>query len=60
MMSKAPCFLRSREEVESMTELLGQLIAILDVIGLEAFVPEAARGAGRPPEYRRGVARAPL
>src|ERR1019366_1683508 len=38
-----------REEVEPMTELLGRLITILDVIGLEAFVPEAPRGAGRPP-----------
>src|ERR1019366_4673964 len=42
-----------REEVEPMTELLGRLITILDVIGLEAFVPEAPRGAGRPPEERR-------
>jgi hypothetical protein len=47
-----------REEVEPMTELLGRLITILDVIGLEAFVPEAPRGAGRPPEDRRGLARA--
>lgn len=32
-----------------MTELLGRLIAILDVIGLEAFVPEAREEpAGRP------------
>jgi hypothetical protein len=29
-----------REEVEPMTELLGRLVTILDVIGLEAFVPE--------------------
>jgi len=41
-----------------MTELLGRLITILDVIGLEAFVPEPPRGAGRPPEDRRGLARA--
>ncbi len=27
-----------REEIESMTALLGRLITILDVIGLEAFV----------------------
>lgn len=47
-----------REEVEPMTELLGRLITILDVIGLEAFVPEPPRGAGRPQEDRRGLARA--
>ena len=47
-----------REEVEPMTELLGRLITILDVIGIEAFVPEPPRGAGRPPEDRRGLARA--
>jgi hypothetical protein len=32
-----------REEVEPMTELLGRLVTILDVIGLEAFVPEPPR-----------------
>jgi hypothetical protein len=47
-----------REEVEPMTELLGRLVLILDVIGLEAFVPEPPRGAGRPPEDRRALARA--
>ena len=47
-----------REEVEPMTELLGRLVTILDVIGLEAFVPEPPRGAGRPPEDRRALARA--
>src|SRR3974390_1305797 len=41
-----------REEVEPMTELLGRLITILDVIGLQAFVPEPPRGRGRPPESR--------
>jgi hypothetical protein len=47
-----------REEVEPMTELLGRLITILDVIGLQAFVPEPPRGPGRPPEDRRALARA--
>jgi hypothetical protein len=47
-----------REEVEPMTELLVRLIAILDVTGIKAFVPEPPRGAGRPPEDRRGLARA--
>jgi hypothetical protein len=28
------------EAIEPMTELLGRLVAILDVIGLEAFVPD--------------------
>jgi len=39
-----------REEVDP--------IATLDVIGLEAFVPEPPRGAGRPPDDRRALARA--
>src|SRR5271165_188759 len=47
-----------REEVEPMTELLGRLVTILDVIGLESFVPEPPRGAGRPREDRRALARA--
>jgi len=46
-----------REEVEPMTEQLGRLITILDVIGLQAFVPEPPRGPGRPPEDRRALAR---
>jgi hypothetical protein len=47
-----------REEVEPMTELLGRLITLLDVIGLEAFVLDPPGGAGRPQEDRRGLARA--
>jgi hypothetical protein len=47
-----------REEIEPMTELLGRLVTILDVIGLEAFVPDPPRGPGRPPEDRRALARA--
>jgi hypothetical protein len=47
-----------REEIDPLTEALGRLVAILDVIGLEAFVPEPPRGAGRPPEDRRALARA--
>jgi hypothetical protein len=47
-----------REEIEPMTELLGRLVTVLDVIGLEAFVPEPPRGPGRPPEDRRALARA--
>ncbi len=39
-----------REEVEPMTELHGRLIGFLDVISLEAFASDPARGAaGRPP-----------
>ncbi len=41
-----------------MTKLLGRLVTIVDVIGLEAFVPEPPRGPGRPPEDRRALARA--
>ena len=47
-----------REEIDPLTEALGQLVTTLDVIGLEAFVPEPPRGAGRPPEDRRALARA--
>ncbi len=41
-----------------MTEALGRLVTTLDVIGLEAFDPEPPRGAGRPPDDRRALARA--
>src|ERR1700722_3840668 len=36
----------------------GRLVTTLDVIGLEAFVPEPPRGPGRPREDRRALARA--
>jgi hypothetical protein len=42
-----------REDVDPITEALGRVVATLDVIGLEAFVPEPPRGLGRPPEDRR-------
>jgi hypothetical protein len=42
-----------REDNDPITEALGRLITTLDVIGLEAFVPEPPRGPGRPPEDRR-------
>ncbi len=47
-----------REDVDPITEALGRLVTTLDVIGLEAFVPEPPRGAGRPPDDRRTLARA--
>src|SRR5271165_576572 len=47
-----------REEVDPITEALGRLVTTLDVIGLEAFVPEPPRGPGRPPGDRRALARA--
>ncbi len=47
-----------REDNDPVTEALGRLITTLDVIGLEAFVPEPPRGPGRPPEDRRALARA--
>ena len=38
-----------REDIDPITEALGRLVTALDVIGLEAFVPEPRRGrAGRP------------
>src|SRR6202166_3311595 len=46
------------EEVDPIPEALGGLGTTLDVIGLEAFVPEPPRGPGRPPEDRRALARA--
>jgi len=47
-----------REDDDPVTEALGRLVTTLDVIGLEAFVPEPPRGPGRPPEDRRALARA--
>jgi len=47
-----------REDNDPITEVLGRLVTTLDVIGLEAFVPEPPRGPGRPPEDRRALARA--
>jgi hypothetical protein len=38
-----------REDNDPVTEAFGRLVTTLDVIGLEAFVPEPPRGrAGRP------------
>jgi len=58
--SHVQCFLFPwmREEIDPLTEALARLVAILDVIGLEAFVPGPPGGAGRPPEDRRALARA--
>src|SRR5271166_5409847 len=47
-----------REDNDPITEALGRLVTTLDVIGLEAFVPEPPRAPGRPPEDRRALARA--
>ena len=47
-----------REDNDPITEAFGRLVTTLDVIGLEAFVPEPPRGPGRPPEDRRALARA--
>ena len=47
-----------REDIDPVTEAWGRLVATLDVIGLEAFVPEPRTGPGRPPEDRRALARA--
>ena len=47
-----------REDNDPITETLGRLVTTLDVIGLEAFVPEPPRGPGRPPQDRRALARA--
>src|SRR6516165_5252326 len=47
-----------REDLDPITEALGRLVTTLDVIGLEAFVPDPPRAPGRPPEDRRALARA--
>ena len=47
-----------REDNDPITEALGRVVTTLDVIGLEAFVPEPPKGPGRPPEDRRALARA--
>ena len=47
-----------REDIGPITEALGRLVTALDVIGLEAFVPDPPRAPGRPPEDRRALARA--
>jgi Transposase domain (DUF772)/Transposase DDE domain len=47
-----------REDIDPITEALGRLVTTLDVIGLEAFVPDPPRAPGRPPEDRRALARA--
>ena len=47
-----------REDIDPITEALGRLVTTLDVIGLEAFVPDLPRAPGRPPEDRRALARA--
>ena len=49
-----------REDNDPITEALGRLVTTLDVIGLEAFVPEPPRGPGRPPGDRRALARGDL
>jgi hypothetical protein len=48
-----------REELNPITASLEQLIIVLDMIGLEAYVPSPPRqGRGRKPEDRRALARA--
>ena len=47
-----------REDIDPITEALGRLVTTLEVIGLEAFVPDPPRAPGRPPEDRRALARA--
>ena len=38
-----------REDIDPITEALGRLVTTLDVIGLEAFVPDPPRAAGPAP-----------
>jgi hypothetical protein len=45
-----------REGVDPITEALGRLVTTLDVIGLEAFVPEPPRGPTAAPDARPRIA----
>jgi Transposase DDE domain/Transposase domain (DUF772) len=47
-----------REELGPLTSKHQQLVVSLDLLGLEAFVPAAGGGRGRPREDRRAIARA--
>ena len=38
-----------REDIDPITEALGRLVTTLEVIGLEAFVPDPPRAPGRRP-----------
>ena len=46
-----------REEIDPLTAKLEQLIYVLDMIGLEAYVRAEVGGPGRPREDRRAIAR---
>lgn len=47
-----------REEIEPLTAKLEQLVYVLDMIGLEAYVRAEVGGPGRPRDDRRAIARA--
>src|SRR6266700_5619455 len=47
-----------QEELGSLTEKQQQLVAVLDMVHLEAFIARAPGGVGRPPKDRRAIARA--
>jgi hypothetical protein len=47
-----------QEELGPLTEKQRQVVAVLDMVHLEAFIARASGGVGRPPKDRRAIARA--
>src|SRR5271166_6300190 len=49
-----------REDNDPITEALGRVVTTLDVIGLEAFVPEPPRGSRTRPTTAKTIRRRPI
>ena len=46
------------QELGPLTDKQQQLVAILGIVRVESFVPDAGGGVGRPPKSRKALARA--
>lgn len=55
---QASLFPWAEDELGPLSDRLEMLMQVLDLLGLEAFVPVASGGPGRPPEDRQALARA--
>jgi hypothetical protein len=55
---QASLFPWAEDELGPLSDRLEILMQVLDLLGLEAFVPVATGGPGRPPEDRQALARA--